>query len=114
MSDFVDLSGIDPEEAAARLTMAGLEVAAITQLCPAALARVVSAQITALEPHPEADKLSLCTVSDGQEEFTIVCGASNMQSGDCVALAPVGTRLPNGMVIKKAKIRGIASTGMLC
>ncbi|MEA1923800.1 MAG: phenylalanine--tRNA ligase subunit beta [Pseudomonadota bacterium] len=114
MSDFVDLKGIDPEAAAARLTMAGLEVAAITQLCPEALSRVVSAKITAMEPHPEADKLSLCQVSDGQEELTIVCGASNMQAGDCVALAPVGTRLPNGMAIKKSKIRGIISRGMLC
>ena len=114
MSDFVDLSGIDPEEAAARLTMAGLEVAAIGQLCPSALDRVISAKITALESHPEADKLSLCTVFDGKEELAIVCGASNMQSGDWVALAPVGTRLPNGMTIKKSKIRGIASSGMLC
>ncbi len=114
MSDFVDLDGIDPEEAAARLTMAGLEVAAIDQLCPEALDRVISAQITAMQPHPEADKLSLCTVNDGNEELTIVCGASNMQSGDKVALAPVGTRLPNGLAIKKSKIRGIVSSGMLC
>ncbi len=114
MSDFVDLNGIDPEDAAARLTMAGLEVAAIEQLCPVALDRVISAQITAMQPHPEADKLSLCTVNDGIQELTIVCGASNMQSGDKVALAPVGTRLPNGLAIKKSKIRGIVSNGMLC
>ena len=114
MSDFVDLNGIDPEAAAARLTMAGLEVAAITQLCPAALDLVVSAQITAIEPHPQADKLSLCTVSDGQDQLSIVCGAKNMQSGDKVALAPVGTRLPGGLTIKKSKIRGVVSTGMLC
>ncbi|NPA24432.1 MAG: phenylalanine--tRNA ligase subunit beta [Deltaproteobacteria bacterium] len=114
MSDFVDLDGIDPQEAAARLTLAGLEVAGIKQLCPPELKRVVSARITELRPHPEADKLSLCTVSDGSDELQIVCGARNMKAGDLVALAPVGTRLPNGMAIKKAKIRGIASTGMLC
>ncbi len=114
ISDFVDLNGIDPEAAAERLTMAGLEVAAITKLCPDALSRVVSAQITAMKPHPEADKLSLCQVTDGQDEFTIVCGASNMKAGDFVALAPLKTRLPNGMTIKKAKIRGVVSIGMLC
>ncbi len=114
MSDFVDLDGIDPQEAAARLTLAGLEVAGVRQLCPPELKRVVSARITELQPHPEADKLSLCTVSDGSSELQIVCGARNMVAGDLVVLAPVGTRLPNGMTIKKAKIRGIVSTGMLC
>ncbi len=114
ISDFVDLDGIDPESAAARLTMAGLEVAGVNKLCPESLSKVISAQITAIEPHPEADKLSLCQVTDGQDEFTIVCGASNMQAGDFVALAPLKTRLPNGMTIKKAKIRGVVSIGMLC
>ncbi len=114
ISDFVDLSGIDPEATAARLTMAGLEVAGVDKLCPDSLSRVVSAQITELTPHPEADKLSLCKVTDGKEEFSIVCGAHNMKSGDFVALAPLKTRLPNGMTIKKAKIRGIVSIGMLC
>ncbi len=114
MSDFVDHNRIDFERVVHRFTMAVLEVAAISQLCPEALDRVVSARITGMEPHPEADKLSLCQVSDGQEELTIVCGASNMQVGDWVALAPVGTRLPNGLTIKKSKIRGIVSRGMLC
>ncbi len=114
MTDFVDLAGIDPEKAAARLTLAGLEVAGMTRLCPPGLEKVISARITGLVPHPEADKLSLCTVSDGENELQIVCGASNMKAGDTVALAPVGTRLPNGMTIKKARIRGVASTGMLC
>ena len=114
ISDFVDLAGIDPESAAERLTMAGLEVAGVNKLCPESLSRVISAQIIAKEPHPEADKLSLCQVTDGQDEFTIVCGASNMQAGDFVALAPLKTRLPNGMTIKKAKIRGVVSIGMLC
>ena len=114
MTDFVDLEGIDPEAAAARLTLAGLEVAGITRLCPPELTKVVSARITGLVPHPEADKLSICTVDNGREELQIVCGARNMKAGDTVALAPVGTRLPNGMSIKKARIRGQVSTGMLC
>ena len=114
ISDFVDLSGIDPESAAARLTMAGLEVAGVKKLCPESLSKVISAQIIAKEPHPQADKLSLCQVTDGENEFTIVCGASNMEAGDFVALAPLKTKFPNGMTIKKAKIRGVVSIGMLC
>jgi phenylalanyl-tRNA synthetase beta chain len=114
IGDFVDLDGIDPLEAAERLTMSGLEVAGVKPLCDPALARIVTAQITTLEKHPQADKLSLCTVFDGRENFSIICGARNMKAGDKVAMAPVGTRFPNGLTIKKAKIRGIASTGMLC
>ncbi|MBN2706156.1 MAG: phenylalanine--tRNA ligase subunit beta [Deltaproteobacteria bacterium] len=114
MSEFVDLTGIDPEIAAARLTMAGLEVAAVRRLCPAGLEQVVSAAIIDLRAHPEADKLTLCRVSDGQNELEIVCGARNMKAGDRVALAPVGATLPNGLTIKKSKIRGELSCGMLC
>ena len=114
IGDFVDLDGIDPLEAAERLTMSGLEVAGVKPLCDPALSRIVTAQITALEKHPQADKLSLCTVFDGQENFSIICGARNMKAGDKVAMAPVGTRFPNGLTIKKAKIRGISSSGMLC
>ncbi|MBN2232156.1 MAG: phenylalanine--tRNA ligase subunit beta [Deltaproteobacteria bacterium] len=114
LQEFVDLSGIDPAAAAHRLTMAGLEIAAIRPALDQNLLKVVSARITAMKPHPQADKLTLCTVSDGSETMQIVCGAKNMRAGDTVALAPVGTRLPGGMQIKKSKIRGIDSFGMLC
>ncbi len=114
LSEFVDLAGIDPEEAAARLTLAGLEVAGVSRLCPEELTAVVSARIETLTPHPQADKLSLCRVNDGSRVLEIVCGARNMQAGDLVALAPVGTKLPAGLTIKKAKIRGVVSSGMLC
>jgi len=114
IGDFVELDGIDPVEAAERLTMSGLEVSGIKPLCDPELSRIVTTRITTLEKHPQADKLSLCTVFDGQDTFSIICGASNMKAGDQVAMAPVGTRFPNGMTIKKAKIRGIASSGMLC
>jgi len=114
IGDFVSLDGIDPVEAAERLTMSGLEVAGVKPLCDPGLNRIVTARITTLEKHPQADKLSLCTVFDGQENFSIICGAKNMKAGDKVAMAPVGTRFPNGLTIKKAKIRGVASAGMLC
>ncbi len=114
IGDFVELDGIDPVEAAERLTMSGLEVSGVKPLFDPELNRIVTARITTLEKHPQADKLSLCTVFDGQDTFSIICGASNMKAGDQVAMAPVGTRFPNGLTIKKAKIRGIASLGMLC
>ncbi|MBN2331770.1 MAG: phenylalanine--tRNA ligase subunit beta [Deltaproteobacteria bacterium] len=114
IGDFVDLTGIAPAEAAERLTMSGLEVAGVMPTVNPDLSSVVTAQITGMEKHPQADKLSLCTVFDGSESFSIICGATNMKAGDHVAMAPVGTRLPGGITIKKAKIRGISSSGMLC
>ncbi|MBW1645829.1 MAG: phenylalanine--tRNA ligase subunit beta [Deltaproteobacteria bacterium] len=114
LGEFVDLTGITPEEAADKLTMSGLEVAGVTSTMAPGLEKVITARITAQEKHPQADKLSLCTVDDGRQTYTIVCGASNMKAGDHVALAPVGTKLPNGLQIKKSKIRGVVSAGMLC
>ena len=76
--------------------------------------QVVTAKIRTLSPHPNADKLSLCKVTDGSREYDIVCGARNMQAGDMVALARPGAKLPCGMEIGKAKIRGQSSEGMLC
>ena len=64
--------------------------------------------------HPDADRLSLCKVTDGKNDYQIVCGASNMQAGDKVALAKIGARLPGDFKIKKSKIRGITSEGMMC
>jgi phenylalanyl-tRNA synthetase beta chain len=113
--------GIDiaPEELADKLTMAGLEVEGVEHRGKG-LENVVVAEIVSMKPHPDATKLSLCDVSDGEKNYPIVCGASNMKSGDKVALAKIGTTLPpgpkfpEGMTIKKAKIRGEVSEGMLC
>lgn len=102
-----------PEELARLLTMAGLEVASITTIGEG-IEDVIIAKILTKDPHPEADRLSLCTVTDGRETHQIVCGATNMIEGDHVALAPVGANLPGGFKIKKAKIRGRESFGMMC
>ncbi|MDF1551670.1 MAG: phenylalanine--tRNA ligase subunit beta [Deferrisomatales bacterium] len=112
LRDYVDLRA-DADELAHRLTMAGLEVSAVETL-GAGIEGVVTARIVERGPHPGADRLSLCRVDDGTEIHEIVCGATNMQAGDAVALARVGTRLPGGLKIKKAKIRGQASSGMMC
>lgn len=95
------------------LTMAGVEVSSCRYLGEG-LTGVVVAKILDRKQHPNADKLSLCRVTDGSREYGIVCGAKNMKPGDIVVLARAGTKLPNGVEIKKAKIRGEHSEGMLC
>ncbi|MGH8121626.1 MAG: phenylalanine--tRNA ligase subunit beta, partial [Rudaea sp.] len=97
-----------------RLTMAGLEVEGV-ELIGAALQGVVVAQIVHCAPHPNADKLLVCTVASGPDErVRIVCGAPNARVGLKTPLATVGALLPNGMQIKKVALRGEESSGMLC
>ncbi|GAB3685717.1 phenylalanine--tRNA ligase subunit beta [Salinisphaera aquimarina] len=96
------------------LTMAGLEVDAIEAAAPS-LDGVVVGRIVDCMPHPEADRLQLCRVDVGADEsLAIVCGAPNAATGAVVPVATVGTVLPGGMKIKPARIRGQASSGMLC
>ncbi|TAL71654.1 MAG: phenylalanine--tRNA ligase subunit beta [Rhodanobacter sp.] len=107
---------IDADHAALvhALTMAGLEVEAVTRLGEA-LDGVVVAQIVSAEKHPQADRLRVCQVDAGQgTPLTIVCGAPNARAGIRVPLATVGARLPGGVHIKAARLRGIESFGMLC
>ncbi|MCK4739527.1 MAG: phenylalanine--tRNA ligase subunit beta [Deltaproteobacteria bacterium] len=101
------------EEVSKSLTMAGVEVEAAVKAAPP-LDGIVTAKILKKEKHPDADRLSLCLVSTGTEEFEIVCGAKNMKEGDVVPLATIGAVLPSGMKIKKSKLRGVTSYGMLC
>ncbi|MBX7245756.1 MAG: phenylalanine--tRNA ligase subunit beta [Candidatus Sumerlaeaceae bacterium] len=97
-----------------RLTMAGLEVEGVTDLGVAS-GKVISAIILDKIPHPNADSLVLCQVdAGGPAPFKIVCGAKNMGPGDMVPLSIEGAKLPNGLVIKKSKIRGESSDGMMC
>ena len=112
LKEFID-TRLSPREAQEALTMAGVEVSSCRFLGEG-LDSVVTARILEMRPHPDADRLSLCKVTDGSNTFGIVCGAKNMKAGDAVALAKTGARLPNGIEIKKAKIRGQASEGMLC
>ncbi|GAB4187842.1 MAG: phenylalanine--tRNA ligase subunit beta [Wenzhouxiangellaceae bacterium] len=111
-----DLSGLelDGQELARKLTAAGLEVDEVT---PAGgeLPGVVVAEIVAAEPHPDADRLQVCTVSLGQAETVqIVCGAPNARVGLKAPLATIGAVLPGDFKIKRAKLRGVESSGMLC
>ena len=97
-----------------RLDMTGTVVEGVETI-GAALEGVVVGQVVEKVRHPEADKLWVTTVDIGREErLTIVCGAQNFEAGDKVPVAIVGATLPNGMTIKKAKLRGVASEGMNC
>ena len=99
---------LDAEALAHTLTMAGLEVDAVTPLADG-LSGVVVAEVVSAEPHPDADKLRVCSVNTGTETVQIVCGAPNAAAGLKAPLAQPGAKLPGGMKIKKAKLRGVES-----
>lgn len=106
------------DELAERLTMLGLEVEGVNRLA-GEFEGIVVAQVLTRDKHPNADKLSLCRVFDGQGERQIVCGAQNFQAGDKVPLILPGHSLPSKpdeppFTIKVGKIRGVESHGMLC
>jgi phenylalanyl-tRNA synthetase beta chain len=113
MREFAPLSA-SPEELASRLTLAGLEVEAVSPVAPP-FTGVVVGEVLECGRHPNAEKLSLCQVTtDGTNRLQIVCGAPNVRAGIKVAVAMVGAELPGKITIKRAKLRGIESEGMLC
>jgi phenylalanyl-tRNA synthetase beta chain len=113
LGEFVDLPE-DPEEIADLLTRAGVETKNI-ETRGAKIDNVIVSQITASSRHPNADRLTVCEVNDGSgTKRQIVCGATNYKVGDKVPLALPGAKLPNGTEIRKSKLRGVESEGMLC
>jgi len=112
LKEYVDIP-LSPLELAKCLTMAGLEVTDVIHLGPE-VENVVVGEILSLKPIPQADRLTLCQVSDGKQIFSIVCGAKNIKAKDLVPFARVGAKLPDGRRVSKAKIRGQTSYGMLC
>jgi phenylalanyl-tRNA synthetase beta chain len=103
---------LGPKELASIFTSIGIETSVVSNTCN--WTNVVTAKILDIQKHPEADKLSLCKVSDGAKEYSIVCGAKNISLGQVVPLAKSGALLPHDLQIKKSKIRGIESEGILC
>src|SRR5438552_6159547 len=113
LREFVDLPK-NPEEIADLLTRAGIETENI-ETRGAKIDNVIVSQITASSRHPNADRLTVCEVNDGSgTKRQIVCGATNYKVGDKVPLALPGAKLPNGTEIRKSKLRGVESEGMLC
>jgi phenylalanyl-tRNA synthetase beta chain len=113
LREFVDLPE-NPKEIADLLTRAGVETENI-ETRGAKIEHVIVSQITAASRHPNADRLTVCEVDDGSgTKRQIVCGATNYKAGDKVPLALPGTKLPNGLEIRKSKLRGVESEGMLC
>lgn len=105
---------ISTDELSHRLTMAGLEVEETQAVAPP-FSNIVVAHIVEVEEHPDADKLRVCKVDDGSGDLVqIVCGAPNAAAGMKAPLARIGAQLPDGMKIRKAKMRGVESFGMLC
>ncbi|KPJ87367.1 MAG: hypothetical protein AMJ53_18280, partial [Gammaproteobacteria bacterium SG8_11] len=105
---------VSTEQLAHQLTMAGLEVDAIEPVAPK-LDHVVVGKVISLKPHPDADKLRVCQVDVGKADLlNIVCGAPNVEKDGCYPVALIGAELPGGFKIKKAKLRGVESYGMLC
>ncbi|HEX5609840.1 MAG TPA: phenylalanine--tRNA ligase subunit beta [Solirubrobacterales bacterium] len=105
--------GMDPAALADRLVMTGTEVERVTTVGPASGENFVVGKVRAAEQHPDADRLRVCTVDTGEGERTIVCGAPNVAAGQTVAVALPGARMPGGDKLRKAKLRGVASEGMI-
>ncbi|MEM7384116.1 MAG: phenylalanine--tRNA ligase subunit beta [Verrucomicrobiota bacterium] len=114
LNDHIDLSSYSTGELSDLLTFAGVEVEGIEEK-GGNIESVVVGRIEASDPHPDAERLSVCKVDDGSgESRQIVCGAKNYKVGDRVPVALPGAELPGGFKIKKSKLRGVPSEGMMC
>jgi len=111
LKDYVDIP-VPPEELAEKMTMAGVAVENI-EYPGKGLDNIVTARIEKISPHPNADKLVICSINTGSEVLQVVTGAPNVREGQVILLALVGAVLPGGR-ITRAKLRGIESYGMLC
>ena len=113
LSDYTDMSGITPEMYNHALTMSGSKVEGIENVGDE-IENVVTGKILSVEKHPDADKLKICQLDVGNETLQIVTGADNVKPGQTVPVALSGAHLPGGVKIKKGKLRGVESNGMLC
>lgn len=113
LADYIDISDLSVQELADRITFAGIEIEGIEEDGPS-FDNVVVCEVRSCEQHPNADHLRVAKVFDGESELQIVCGAPNCRAGIYVPLARIGAVLPDDVKIKKGKLRGVESLGMLC
>lgn len=114
LKDYIDLNGISVADIVRDLTMAGLEVEDFVDQSEL-YKNIIVAEVKEVEKHPNADKLTVCKVFDGKSNQQVICGAPNVEAGQKVVFATVGSIIPQGKFeIKKAKIRGVESNGMIC
>lgn len=114
LSQYVDIDDINPYELAEKLTRSGVAVDVVEKQNQG-IEKVVIGHVLESQKHPDAEKLNLCTVDvGGATPLQIVCGASNVAKGQKVPVALVGAKLPGGVKIKKSKLRGVESEGMIC
>lgn len=114
LKELVDLGGIGPRELAEKMTMAGVAVEHLEELGKD-IDKVVIGKIIKIDRHPDADKLVVCQIDvKGPEILQIVTGADNVREGHVIPVAIHGAKLPNGLKIKKSKLRSVESNGMLC
>ncbi|MFD0961371.1 phenylalanine--tRNA ligase subunit beta [Paenibacillus chungangensis] len=114
LNEYIDLNGLPAEELAERMTRGGIEIDVVEKLNKG-VTGVVVGLVKEKEKHPDADKLNVCKVDVGGEELLqIVCGAKNVDAGQLVPVAVVGAKLPGDFKIKRAKLRGVESQGMIC
>ena len=113
LKDYVNTQDLPPAELGERITRSGIEVDAVIDRSQG-MKNIVVGYVESCEKHPEADKLSVCQVSFGDETDQIICGAPNIAAGQKVIVARPGARIAGNMKIKKAKLRGEVSNGMIC
>lgn len=113
LNEYIDVEQIDIDELSESITRAGIEVDDMISYNQE-ITKLVVGYVESIEKHPEADKLNICQVNVGEETVQIVCGAPNIDKGQYVIVSRVGGRLPGGMKIKRAKLRGQVSEGMIC
>ncbi|SFS72661.1 phenylalanine--tRNA ligase subunit beta [Marininema halotolerans] len=114
LQKYVDLKETTPAQLAEALTRGGIEVDVIENR-DGGVEKVIVGEVVGMEPHPDADKLRVCSVDVGTDELLqIVCGAANVAPGQKVPVAIHGAKLPGGIKIKKSKLRGVPSQGMIC